>query len=1121
MLKFIKKFPFIYCLHMVMAMAGFIFIILLSAWIVKPNISVKPQVPGSEELLKVASARNIEIDPDNPLVIYRKVDYSRGPSGKWYPKNESPILAELVKEGKLPPVAERTGPEPVVVEGVEGIGKYGGTWHRLTTEVKIPEEIVSRLSYVTLVRWSPQGYPIVPHVAKSYEVSPDNREFIFHLRKGMKWSDGHNFTADDIMFWWEHIVNEKSIMDDIPEIMKVRSKRGNIKKIDDYTIKFTFPQANGIFLAKLASDGMSGKGESNANMLSYPAHYLKKYHPVIGDKDLIEKMLKASKLQSPVSLFRDMLTDTQNYPEYPRLWPWIYQEYKANPPHSFVRNPYYWMVDTQGNQLPYVDRIIFEQKSQEMLPIAAANGDVSMQSRFIPYEEYTQLMSQRKDGDYEVYHWYPGDRSAFIIACNINYRANHLDPQSQKKHELLNDKRFRQGLSLAINRKAIIKAEYNDMTEPAQCCPGPASYFYEPELYRAFTDYDLSGANQLFDEIGLTKRDYEGYRTFKDGSRMTFYLNVAVSYGSVGIMQLVIDDWEKAGIRVVPRLRNRGLFYSERIGLQHDLNVWLGNSEFLPILSPRYFLPSNSRASNFAIGYARWYQRGGLYGDPLSRSPGCIEPPVGHPCRKVMELYDEACSYSDPAKQKEVFSEILKINAENIWTINISTPPPILVLVKTGFRNVPKNAVSCWEFKSPGNAGIETYYFQEPYNHPSVIADIKDSVINVKVPPRFSSFSESSKTVVTNRIGKTVAALIKYMILAIIILMIILIAIRHPYIARRLLIMVPTLLVVSVIIFIIIQAPPGDFLTSKIMMLEERGDAAKLQEVEDLRKMFWLDKPVYVQYARWLGLYWFKTFDSKDTGLLQGNLGRSMDGGQPVNDKVGDRILLTFLISLGTILFTWAVAIPIGIYSAVKQYSLGDYIFTFLGFIGMCIPSFLLALITIYFSKILFGTTVSGLFSSQYSSQPEWDWPKFVDLLKHIWLPVVVLGVGGTAGMIRVMRGNLLDELKKPYVITARAKGVRPARLLFKYPFRLAVNPFISGIGGLFPKLVSGGAIVAMVLSLPTVGPLMLDALRMEDMYLAGSMLMVLSLLGILGTLVSDLLLLWVDPRIRFKGGTR
>jgi ABC-type dipeptide/oligopeptide/nickel transport system permease component len=238
-----------------------------------------------------------------------------------------------------------------------------------------------------------------------------------------------------------------------------------------------------------------------------------------------------------------------------------------------------------------------------------------------------------------------------------------------------------------------------------------------------------------------------------------------------------------------------------------------------------------------------------------------------------------------------------------------------------------------------------------------------------------------------------------------------------------------------------------------------------------------------------------------------------METTREVNTIVGDRILLTVLVSLGTILLTWALAIPIGIISAVRQYSLLDYLLTFLAFIGMCIPPFLLALV------LMAASGVSGLFSPEFAAQPEWTWAKTLDLLKHIWIPVVVLGVEGTAGMARVMRANLLDELRKPYVTTARAKGVRPIRLLFKYPVRLALNPFISGIGGLFPQLVSGGAIVAIVLSLPLVGPLMVSALFSQDMYLAGSMLMVMSLLGVLGTLVSDLLLLWVDPRIRFTGG--
>jgi ABC-type dipeptide/oligopeptide/nickel transport system permease component len=333
--------------------------------------------------------------------------------------------------------------------------------------------------------------------------------------------------------------------------------------------------------------------------------------------------------------------------------------------------------------------------------------------------------------------------------------------------------------------------------------------------------------------------------------------------------------------------------------------------------------------------------------------------------------------------------------------------------------------------------------------------------------------------------------------------------------------MIPTLIIISMISFIIIQAPPGNYIETRILELEMSGEEASLAEIEHLKELFFLEDPIYLQYARWIGLYWFGSFKSNDLGLLQGHMGRSMENSESVNDVVGDRILLTFLISLGTILFTWIVALPIGIYSAIRQYSPGDYLFTFVGFIGMCVPNFLLALLLMYWANKYFGISMGGLFSPEFAAQNEWDSRKFLDLFQHIWLPVVVIGVSGTAGMIRVMRANLLDELKKPYVTTALAKGVRPIKLLLKYPVRLALNPFISSIGGIFPSLVSGGAIVAIVLSLPTVGPLMLNAMISEDMYLAGSMLMVLSLLSVLGTLVSDLLLMVLDPRIRMEGGAR
>jgi ABC-type dipeptide/oligopeptide/nickel transport system permease component len=314
-----------------------------------------------------------------------------------------------------------------------------------------------------------------------------------------------------------------------------------------------------------------------------------------------------------------------------------------------------------------------------------------------------------------------------------------------------------------------------------------------------------------------------------------------------------------------------------------------------------------------------------------------------------------------------------------------------------------------------------------------------------------------------------------------------------------------------------VQLPPGDFVDARVAFLEMQGTPSNDQLAADLRQNFHLDEPPVKRYARWLGLEWFRTFSPQDQGLLQGNLGRSMEYERPVNEVVGERLKLTVLVTATTVLFTWLLALPLGVYSAVRAGSLRDHSLTILGFLGLSVPSFLLALLIMYLARRWFGVTVDGLFSPEFAIVPGWTGPKVMDLLRHLWLPVLVLGAGGVAGLARVMRANVLDELAKPYVVTARAKGVRPLRLLCKYPVRLALNPFASEVGGLFPTLVSGGTIVALVLSLPMIGPTLLDALLAEDVYLAASMLMVLSVLGVVGTLVSDLLLLWLDPRVRLR----
>ena len=326
------------------------------------------------------------------------------------------------------------------------------------------------------------------------------------------------------------------------------------------------------------------------------------------------------------------------------------------------------------------------------------------------------------------------------------------------------------------------------------------------------------------------------------------------------------------------------------------------------------------------------------------------------------------------------------------------------------------------------------------------------------------------------------------------------------YILRRMLSMIPTLLVISILVFIIIQLPPGDYLESYIAELQSQGESVDEKKIAYLRHEYGLDLPLYQQYLVWV------------SGMFQGDFGYSFEYSLPVTEVVGDRLFLTILISVVTIFFTWLIAFPIGIYSATHQYSWGDYGLSFLGFIGLATPNFLLALVMLYFANVYFGTSIGGLMAPEYINQP-WSLDKFISVLEHLWIPVVVIGTSGTAGMIRRIRANLLDELQKQYVTTGRAKGLPPGKLLVKYPLRVSLNFFIADIGNLLPTVISGAEIVAVVMSLPTTGPILLSALQSQDMYLAGSFLMFLAVLTVVGVLVSDIALAILDPRIRLGGG--
>jgi len=327
------------------------------------------------------------------------------------------------------------------------------------------------------------------------------------------------------------------------------------------------------------------------------------------------------------------------------------------------------------------------------------------------------------------------------------------------------------------------------------------------------------------------------------------------------------------------------------------------------------------------------------------------------------------------------------------------------------------------------------------------------------------------------------------------------------YIAHRLLVMIPTMLAVSAIVFIIIQLPPGDFVETMIAEMQSQGQAVDPSRIEAMRRQYGLDQPPLQQYFSWL------------FGMLQGDFGFSIAHNRPVSELIGERLFLTFVVTFSTIVFIWVVSFAIGTYVATRQYSVADNVATLFGYLGLATPNFLLALVMMYFANQWFDLSIGGIMDDQYRNQP-WSLAKVGSVFAHLWIPVIVIGTSGTAGMIRRLRANLLDELQKQYVVTGRAKGLPPRKLLWKYPLRVSLNPFIADIGSILPDVISGSAIVAVVLNLDITGRMLLDALRDQDMFLSGSFLMVLSLFVVIGTLLSDLALAALDPRIRLTGGT-
>ncbi|MFG6417314.1 ABC transporter substrate-binding protein [Roseateles sp. DC23W] len=1073
--------------------------LVLIAQLLRNDNRAQKAAPSESRVVEMAARKHIDFDGSNVHQlprIQREVDYAEGRGATWWPRGEAPILGTLVKEGHLPPVEQRTGPQPVVLSGVEtGTGNYGGTWQRVSPSEGDVFHVEYRIANPGLFRWSPLGYPIVPHLATGLETSPDKREYVVRLREGVRWSDGSPFTADDIMFWWQYDDNNTSIGTGKPTRWMMSGGGATIvEKIDSHTVRFRFQEPYGNFPEILAS--------YSQEMVRYAAHYWRRYHPDLADKAFLASEMRALGINNARALYNNRLKRWDN-PEAPRLWPWVLGHSNPGQSYLFIRNPFYFAVDAAGNQLPYLDRLQFTIKSPQMMDAALAGGEVSMQGRNVRYKDYTELLSrevaQADAGGFKVYHWYPASRSNWLLHPNLNRRVDPLHPETGGKAALLADKRFRQALSLAIDRQAIIKAEYNGQVRPAQVEPGPHSPFHHQGLAQAYVEHDPGRAQALLDELGLTRRDVDGMRTLPDGSNLTLFLNFSAFTG-LGPGEFVVEDWAKVGIRAVAKEMQRALFYTKRDAADFDFMVWSSESDMFPLIQPVLFAPPDTE-SLFAVKWGRWFSRGGLHRpEAVEGLPNAQGPEPGHPMRRAYESLLAAQRAPSQSEQVKAFQDALDVAAANLWTINIAEATPFLVVVNNDLHNVPHNALYSAVTRTPANAGVETYFFGHPPD--AEPQDVRRALLD---RPRLHR-NTSQQQVHTVAAGYQARAPWELWLLAGVVML--LLAKFQPFIARRLLIAIPTLAVTSVLVFSVMRMPPGDFVTARLAVLSEAGESGAMREADDLRRTFHLDEPAWRQYLRWTGLLWFTTLDEADRGLAQGHLGLSMEHTTPVNQLIGDRIWVTLAISLASVLLSWLLALPIGVYSAVHQHAWPERICSIVCYVSMSVPSFFLALV------LMTWIGKSGM-ASAAALPAGWSLAGVRGLIAEFWLPVVVGAVPGTAILIRVMKVNLLDELRKPYVVAARARGLRPMALLFRYPVRLALNPFVSGVGQLFPGMISGGAVVAVVLSLPTVGPLMISALLNQDQYLAGSLLMVLAALTVIGTLAADLLLLWLDPRVR------
>jgi peptide/nickel transport system substrate-binding protein len=659
--------------------------------IVKETVEVEKEV---EKVVKetVVVEKEVEKEVQVTKIVEKEVEKIVEVTVMPEEVKESPGLFTMVAQGKLPPVAERVSMEPRVMQVEEEIGQYGGTWRRVSIGPGDVGVINSRLSYASPLRYTNMADEIVPHIAKEWEVGGGGSEFTFYLRKGMKYSDGEPYNADNWVFYFEDVEMNTELRAGGPrDYLQAGGENATLEKLDDYSFKIKFGTSSGLFIPKIAST----HGYNSDRFCC--KHYLSQFHADYADKAELDKKIKDAGFEN----WWDYIGDRWNAynVELPHTWSWQPTKMPPDVPCVDERNPYSWIVDPEGNQLPYIDRRRYEVvENIDILNLKAVAGAVDHQFRHLSWENFPLFVENAEAGDYRIVQW----TLARGADCCLHFNLNVEDPG---KRELFETKEFRQALSLAIDRDEVNEVVYMGMGVPRQASVLPSDPHFKPEQATAYAEFDPDTANQMLDDIGLTARDAEGFRLNLQGESFAVNIEYAPVFGPwADVLQMVAGYWGDVGVKTLPQEMSRPLF-SERgsAGTVQDMSVWTMDRSAHFLVDPLYQMPrrGGTPASTGAL-YRDWWESDGEQGE---------EPPPE--VKKAYELYDKCVTAGSTEELAEYATELLDLNAEQLWFVGVVGLLPHVGVVKNPFRNVPEEAVSDWLCLTPGNTSIEQYFFKE------------------------------------------------------------------------------------------------------------------------------------------------------------------------------------------------------------------------------------------------------------------------------------------------------------------------------------------------------------------------------------------------------------------------